>query len=152
MKCSLLVCATIMIGFLVNVATSSNKASIIEPCKEEVTYSRGILERFISSSNWSEERLETGTTGLQVSQIELLTDDNYDNVCEDLNMLNAPGIAMKVGPNNDPKYDYVYYKAGNFYFVVIILAEPSDPNYISIGLSALIIYDENLNEIKGYLF
>lgn len=127
-------------------------SSFWRPCWPEVDHARTIVESVISHPNWESERSETGTNDLNVSQIQLLTNPLFSQKCEVLNEELSEGIAKRSGPNNDRTYDHVYYKVGNFYFVVVVLAQPSDPEYVSIGLSFIMVYDEDLNYLAGYSF
>ena len=54
-----------------------------EPCKPENARARTVLEDFIGDADWAEERTETGATGLTISQIQLLSDDE-DDIPEDM--------------------------------------------------------------------
>lgn len=121
-----------------------------ELCWPEVDKARSILETFITQPNWESERNDTGTDGLSTSQIQLLTDSQFSQICQDLNTKYSQTISTKAGSNNDPKYDFVYYKVENFYFAVIILAPSSDPDEVVMGLSFISIYDNNLNRLTGY--
>ncbi len=110
------------------------------------------LRSFIGDDGWQSHRLTTGTNLLSINQIQALTSPTDDDVCEEFNTHFAPSIAKTVGPDNDKNYHVRYYKAGDFYFVVIILAQPANQDYYLVGLSHLYIYDSNLEKIKGYSF
>lgn len=126
--------------------------AVSDPCWPEVDRALTIMETFITHPNWASERISTGTNGLSTSQIQLLTDSQFSQTCQDLNTRYSQTISKKSGPNNDPTYDFVYYKAGNFYFAIIVPAPPSDPDEVVVGLSFLSIFDSNLNRLAGYSF
>jgi hypothetical protein len=123
-----------------------------DPCWPEIDRARTIIETFITHPNWASERISTGTNGLDTSQIQLLTDSQFTQTCQDLNTRYSQTISKTSGANNDRTYDFVYYKAGNFYFAVIVLAPPSDPDEIVVGLSYISVFDNNLNRLAGYSF
>lgn len=122
----------------------------ISPCRPDVDRARKIIENFLTNPDLSDRRAETGTTGLNISQIQLLDDFSDANACQEFDDEYSQTIAKTSGPNNDRTYDVVYYKAGNFYFVVVVLAPPSDPDVVSVGLSHIMIHDQNLDYIAGY--
>jgi hypothetical protein len=47
-------------------------------------------------------------------------------------------------------YDLAFYKAGNRYFVTLLLKQSDDPDIVTTGLSMIDIYTADLNFIKGY--
>lgn len=122
------------------------------PCRPDVERAHHILETFITHPSWADLRSETGTEGLSKAQIRVLTDPQDFDKCDALHQVHGENLAMTSGPDNDLVYDYVYYQAGDFYFVVIVLAPPSNPDIISVGLSFIIVHDDNLNELAGYSF
>ena len=93
---------------------------------------------FLSDSNLTAARQETGTTNLDTSQIQVVSDPS---VCQTLD--------NEFSSFKDD-YKITYYKAGNFYFVTQILKQPNKTDEVVVGLSFIYIYDENLNPIKGY--
>jgi len=144
-----------ILGFTVNKSTYekfTNKNIILEnkPCRPEVEQAREMIENFMLNPNLSDVRAETGTTGLDISHIQLLDKLEHENACQFLNDEYKETITKSAQPDNDPVYDVVFYKVGNFYFVVVVLAQPSDPDVISTGLSFILIHDQNLNYISGY--
>ncbi|HBX67693.1 MAG: hypothetical protein CL670_12665 [Balneola sp.] len=122
-----------------------------DPCWAEDDYLREVMEHFITSENWSPERIETGTTHLSTSQIELLTNSQDFQTCVDLNEEFEEAIAATWN-NNDRKFDFNYYKAGNFFFVITGMAQSSDPNILVSGVTTISIFDNNLNVLGGYSF
>lgn len=120
-------------------------------CPSDNDLTRGNVERFISHPDWSDNRTATGTSGLSLSQLKVLTDSQNSSTCQYFNSEFADTI-NESWADNSPAYHIVYYKAGGFYFVSIVVAQCSDPEYVSVGLSYLIVFDTSLNEIKGYSF
>lgn len=127
---------------------TANKQAI-SPCRPDVEKARKVVENFLTNTDLSDERIETGTTGLEVSQIQVLDDSQDSNACQEFDQRYQQAI-NKEGANNDNFYDVAYYKAGNFYFVVLVLAPPSDPDSISMGLSHIVIFDDNLDKLAAY--
>ncbi len=121
-------------------------------CPAEVALARNTFKSFIEDDGWASRCIATGTNSLTVGQIQLLTNPTDETVCETLNDLHAGMIAKTVGAGNDKNYDVVFYKAGSFYFVIIVLAQPAHQDYYLVGLSFINIYDSNLQRIKGYSF
>jgi len=98
-----------------------------------------MVENFLTNPDLSGARTETGATGLSVEQIQLVQEPN---VCRQL---------REDYSNQDVEgYDLSFYSAGNRYFVILILDQPENTGEVISGLSAIDIYDENLNFIKGY--
>lgn len=123
----------------------------LNTCPADNDLTRTNMELFISHPEWSDNRTATGTNGLSVSQLQVLTDSQNSSVCQYFNS-EFDDTINETWSKGGSKYHVVYYKAGSFYFVSIVIAQPSDPEYVSVGLSFLIIFDNNLNEIKGYSF
>lgn len=120
------------------------------PANNDLTYAN--VELFISHPDWSDNRTATGTNGLSVSQLQVLSDGQHSSVCQYFNSEYSDTINKTSQPDNDPTYHVTYYKAGSFYFVSIVLAQPSNTEYVAVGLSFIIVYDNSLNLIKGYSF
>ncbi len=123
----------------------------LNTCPADNDLTRTNMELFISDSEWSANRIATGTNGLRVSQLQVLTDSQNSSVCQYFNSEYSDTI-NETWSDGSPTYHVVYYKAGSFYFVSIVIAQPSDPEYVSVGLSFLSIYDNNLNRIEGFSF
>jgi len=123
-------------------------------CPPDNELTRGNVEWFIVKPGWEDARIATGTNGLTVSQLQVLSDDQDLAECEHFNTefsdtINETNSEIEGG---GPAYHVVYYKAGSFYFVSIVIAQPPNPEYHAVGLSFIIIYDNNLNRIEGYSF
>ncbi len=122
-------------------------------CPIDRPQNRAIVESFIDHAAWAAKRVESGTDQLTTNQIELLEDPTDQAACAHFNTSYADAIAMKIGSTNDPRYHIIYYKAGDFYFVTLALAQPpNNPDYIIVGLSFLGIYDDNFDRVAGYGF
>lgn len=121
------------------------------PAQDEIT--KGNVHNFLTKSSWAENRQETGVVGVDANQLQVLSSYNSQDqsACEFLNNEYSLTINEK-WPDGSIAYDVAYYKAGNFYFVSIVVAQPDDSNEVAVGLSFIDIYDENLNRIKGYSF
>jgi hypothetical protein len=98
-----------------------------------------MVENFLTNPNLTDARQETGTTSLSVDQIQPVSD---------------PGVCQQLGADyssqNISDYDLAFYKAGNRYFVTLLLKQSDDPDIVTTGLSMIDIYTADLNFIKGY--
>jgi hypothetical protein len=92
-----------------------------------------------------------GTTNLLSSDIEVLTTSVDGQVCTYLKSLYSSTINEK-WPDNSPAYHVSFFKAGDFYFVSIAVAQPTDPEWMSVGLSMIDVFDTSLNKLAGYSF
>jgi hypothetical protein len=122
-----------------------------DPCWPEDDYLREVMEHFITSEDWSPERIETGTIDLSTSQIELLSNSQDYQTCVELNKEFEEAIAATWN-NDDRKFNFNYYKAGNFFFVITGMAQSSDANILVSGVTTISVFDNNLNVLGGYSF
>lgn len=123
----------------------------IQSCPVDNEINKSIVEDFLTKSFWGAERSETNTVGLSVSQIALIMDPNESNVCATFNTTYTEALDA-VNSIGEPLYNVTYYKTGSFYFVVVTLRQPSDPNILITGVSYIDVYDSNQSYIKGYAF
>lgn len=133
---------------------SSADSSIIvtrDTCPVHNDNNQSIVENYLTDSNWTDKRTETGTDQLNVSQITLLTDSSDSSVCTSLNSTFQEAIDRENGLG-ESLYNVTYYKAGSFYFVAISIEQPSDQNYASVGVSFITVLDQNLNIEGAYAF
>lgn len=122
-----------------------------DPCRPDTKRSRGVVEQFISLSHHKGKRSATGTTHLDVSQINLLDEVQNAEACKYFDSRHEVAInAQRNNDENSPAFDVVYFKIGDFYFVVITPAPLSGPEVVQTGYAGLIIYDLGLNRIEGY--
>jgi len=124
--------------------------AVVQPCSNDNEWARKNVELFISHKDWASERQESGTTGLSASQIKLLDEQDNAEACQFFNNRYEATISEQYDNNNEPVYHVVYYKAGEFYFVSIVLAQPIDPDVVTTGLSYIIIFNKHLNKLAGY--
>jgi hypothetical protein len=134
-----------------NVQNSFAETIFKTPCPEPNDRNKEIVENFLTKSNWATERQETGAGILSPSQISVLTDSNDSSVRASFNTTHQESLEEENG-NGEPAYNVTYYKAGSFYFVVITMRQSDDPNIIGFGLNFIVIYNQNLDLIKGYAF
>lgn len=152
---SFIVAVTLIISAINNESVHSNQYPVqqsLNVCPVDNELTRGNVELFISDPSWSENRAATGTNDLSLSQLQILTDNQDIPACQYFNSEFEETINQTWTGDVGSKYHVVYYKAGNFYFVSIVIAKPTNPKYAALGLSFLIIFDNNFNEIKGYSF
>lgn len=136
-----------------NVQNINNfQSAVVQPCRNDNEWARKNVELLISQKDWAPERQETGTIGLSVSQIQLLDKQKDSEACQFFNNRYKATISKQYEANNEPVYHVVYYKVKEFYFVSIVLAQPTDPDVVTTGLSYIIIFDNNLNKLAGYSF
>jgi len=126
----------------------------VNGCRADNDLTRENMVLFISHPRWKDNRIATGTDGLDPSQLKLLTDDQDLAACQHFNTEHNAAINQthSEAEGGGPNYHIVYYKAGSFYFVSTVLAQPLNPEYHSVGLSFIEVYDNSLNRIKGYSF
>ena len=98
-----------------------------------------MVENFLTNPNLIDARQETGTTSLNADQIQPVSDPD---VCQQL--------GADYSSQNTTDYDLAFYKAGNRYFVTLLLKQSDDPDIVTTGLSMIDIYTADLNFIKGY--
>jgi len=127
------------------------KINLMQDCPESNEDNHSELVNFFTKPYWSEERVVTGTGHLTTSQITLLVDSANSMACTTFNTQYAEAFEEKNGIGEQAN-DVTYYKAGNFYFVVITPRQSEEEGYITFGPSYIDIYDQNLNFIKGYEF
>lgn len=131
---------------------SSINYHLINPCPGDDETNHSIMEEYLTIQEWSNARQETNTSHLETSQIEVLQSPVSDDACQKLNKTFQGFLEEKWPDDNTRKYDVSYYKAGNFYFVVISLKQPEEQDVTASGVAYLTVYDSNLNKIKGYAF
>jgi|AntRauTorckE6833_2_1112554.scaffolds.fasta_scaffold46716_1 hypothetical protein len=110
-----------------------------------------IVEDFLTKPDWTERRAAANVGSLSVSQVKVLTDSNDGSVCSSF-YETYQGFFEEENGIGEPAYNITYYKAGNFYFVVITIQQSNNPDYVGFGVSYIIISDQNLDLIKAYAF
>lgn len=120
-------------------------------CPEPNDTNISILEDFLTKAGWTERREAANVGSLTVSQVTLLTNANDENVCTSFNET-YQGFFEEENGIGEPAYKINYYKAGNFYFVVISIRQSDNPDYVGFGASYITISDQNLDLIKAYAF
>lgn len=122
-------------------------------CLSDNEWTKENVKIFLTDQAWAPERQETGAQGISATQIQVLSNNNSQDepACDFFSSEFGDAIS-KEWPDGDPMYQIAYYKAGNYYFVSIIPAQPDDSDEVAVGLSFLAIYDSNLNRKGGYSF
>ncbi len=110
-----------------------------------------IVEDFLTKPEWAERREAANAEGVSVSQITLLTDANDGSVCSSFNET-YQGFFEEENGIGEPAYNITYYKASNFYFVVVTIRQSDNPDYVGFGVSYITISNQNLDLIKAYAF
>ncbi|MEP0108068.1 MAG: hypothetical protein ABJ387_07290 [Balneola sp.] len=123
----------------------------IANCPANNSTNRSIVEDFLSKPYWSQERTETNTEHLTISQITLLSDTNDSTACTSLNTTYQEALDEKNGLG-EQAYNFTYYKAGSFYFVVITIRQSDIPNYVTSGINYIHIYDQSQDLVEAYAF
>ncbi len=96
---------------------------------------RTVVENFLTAASWAEGRQEVGATGLTASDVQLLTDPEDTDMCQDLN--------EELPLAGDSELVQAYYRAGSFYFAPRVAEEePSTSDLNLFGIS-LAIYEGN---------
>ena len=124
--------------------------SITDKCPKEGYNAIGFLESFLTSDKLLPARQATGTTHLTPSQVQILTDPTNTSICEQITN-SYPQTTSRKYPGTEEKFHHlVYYKVGEFYFVIIKIRPDSNPDTITAGLEYVDVYDSELNFLKGY--
>jgi hypothetical protein len=131
----------------------SNPGNNTIGCPTGQEWTKKNLEIFLTHQDWAPERQETGTVGVSSNQLQVLSNNNSQDktTCEFFNN-EFTNTITKSWDDGSPMYKVAYYKAGNFYFVSIVVSQPADPDRAAVGLSFIDVYDQNLNPVKGYAF
>lgn len=127
--------------------------SNLNPCPAQDELTEGNTVNFLTKQSWADNRQVTGTVGVNSNQLQVLSNNNNQDktACEFFNNEFTNTIA-KAWDDGNPMYKIAYYRAGNFYFVSTVVAQPADQDRAAVGLSFIDVFDENLNHIKGYAF
>lgn len=132
-------------------STSIKVSTVESTCPSQHFKNQRAIEGFLTRDVWSDQRVESNTEDLTVSQVSTLSDDSNSTVCSSFNDIYQEAFDEKNGLG-EPANNITYYEAGNFYFVVITPRQSDNPDYITIGVSYLTIYDQNLELVKAYAF
>lgn len=117
-------------------------AALMESCPPGSENARNLVERFLTAPDLADRRSETGTTGLSVNQISLLTDPQDTATCQTLQ--------ANYGSWSGEFRNIVFYKAGNFYFVAAPLEQSSSSEYVVAGPDFIVVLDDNFEELGTY--
>ncbi|MBO6794058.1 MAG: hypothetical protein JJ895_09110 [Balneolaceae bacterium] len=120
-------------------------------CPTENEKHRTIVENFLTKSYWSQERADTDTDHLTISQITVLNDLVHTSACSTFNDLYQEALTEDNGLG-EHAYSTTYYKVGTFYFVAISIRQSDTPGVVSMGLSYLHIYNDSKELIEAYVF
>jgi len=129
----------------------SEDLTLVSVCPVQNDLNHSIIEGFLTQSSWADQRAETNTEGIAVSQISVLVDPVDSSVCTSLNDTFQEALDEKNGLGEQAN-NITYYKAGSFYFVIISIRQSETENYISIGRTFLTVHNQNLDVIKGYYY
>lgn len=121
-------------------------------CPPETAKTQTIIVDFFTLESSLQRRIEHGMESLNENHIILLTDDDHSTICAELFDIHEQAIVAEYDPGGGKRRDVAFYKAGNFFFVIYAHRQPTDNQQIAFGPSAIIIYDNELNEIVGYSF
>lgn len=154
-------------------ADNGNEMASERTCLPKEPEARSVLEKFIFPGPdkipaWASER-RAGKRILPEldvisgrSQIQALADPDDTDVCRTLNSRYSEELSEKwAGPEGSDEtwyaYDIGYFKADEFYFVVMTpteLPQPDDPNlvHVTTAKQRIDIFDSSLNRIRNYSF
>lgn len=121
-------------------------------CPPETAKTQTLIVDFFTLESSLQRRLEHGMENLNLNQLTLLTDDNHSIVCAELFEIHEQAIVAKYSQGGGKRWDVAFYAVGTFFFVIYAHKQPADSQQIAFGRSAIIIYDDELNEIAGYSF
>jgi len=106
-------------------------------CPRGSERARLMVENFLTNPALSEERSETGTSNLSPERIQLV--QNADTCRQ----LNSEYSQYSV-------HTSTYYKAGDRYFVTLLLEQPVDPQKVVSGISIVVVLNNDLEKIESY--
>ena len=138
------------IALLMTLGISGDHASV-SSCPVSNTTNLKIIEDFLTKPHWSEERAATGTSGLAISKISLLTNSTYSTTCTSLNAIYTEAL-QELNGLGEKAYNVTYFTAGGKFFVLITLRQSTTVGYVTTGLGFIDVYNSNLSLIKGYAF
>jgi|SRR6056297_2381365 len=142
----------LLISFAIYEAGSFKVEAITtDPCPAQNSLNQSVMEGFLTDLVWANQRTDSNTESLSVSQIMVLDDTGDSSACSSFNVIYQEAFDEKNGLG-EPANNITYYEAGNFYFVVITPRQSDNPDYITFGTSYLHIYDQNLELVKAYAF
>jgi hypothetical protein len=148
----LFVALSFLINFTILETSSFTIATTVESkCPAQNSLNQTVIEGFLTDTVWAAQRTESNNERLTVSQITVLDDTSESSACSSFNDIYQEAFDEKNGLG-EPANNITYYKAGNFYFVVITPRQSDDPDYITFGTSFLDIYDQNIDLVKAYAF
>lgn len=130
---------------------SSFASFLPEPCPTENRKNRSILIEFLTEPHWALERQETNTSNLDTSQIKILQSPNNNSICEQFNNQYTEAFTEE-WKSGGKKYDVTYFKVSDYFFVLISLRGPEDPNVAGTGADFLHVYNKSISLIEAYAF
>jgi len=143
---------SLLVSFVTYEAGSFKVEAITtDPCPAQNSLNQSVMEGFLTDLVWANQRTDSNTESLSVSQIMVLDDTGDSSACSSFNVIYQEAFDEKNGLG-EPANNITYYEAGNFYFVVITPRQSDNPDYITFGTSYLHIYDQNLELVKAYAF
>lgn len=122
-----------------------------DPCPGQNSFNQSVMEGFLTDLVWANQRTDSNTESLTVSQITVLDDTGDSSACSSFNAIYQEAFDEKNGLG-EPANNITYYEAGNFYFVVITPRQSDNTDYMTFGTSYLHIYKQNLELVKAYAF
>jgi len=142
----------LLISFAIHETSSFTVVNAVEStCPSQHFKNQRAIEGFLTRNVWADQRVDSNTESLSVSQIMVLDDTGDSSACSSFNVIYQEAFDEKNGLG-EPANNITYYEAGNFYFVVITPRQSDNPDYITFGTSYLHIYDQNLELVKAYAF
>ena len=143
---------SLLVSFTIHETSSFTVVNAVEStCPSQHFKNQRAIEEFLTRDVWSDQRVESNTESLTVSQITVLDDFGDSSACSSFNDIYQEAFDEKNGLG-EPANNITYYEIGNLYFIVITPRQSDNPDYITIGVSYLDIYDQNLDLIKAYAF
>jgi len=147
---------TVLIGFGVNekltpgiFANAYFAAHQSFNCPKETERNRYFVKQFFLNNHLEVRRAELGIGHLTVDDIQILSNPEDDTVCQQLYLNHQQAIEYVSAPDEKKLREVVFYKAGQYYFVIVQFRLPDNPNQIIYGVQGITIYDQNLNRLVG---
>lgn len=118
----------------------------IQACQVDATgRGRRIVNRFLISLNHADSRAQTGTAGLDTTDVRLLVDpaDTQDCIAHNT-FVELPN------PQSRPE-SWMYFQSNQGHLFVVEILPPTPPGVIRLRWTPMIILDSTYNFLGGYM-
>lgn len=123
----------------VAVAFVAPPSAYSQSCTSPNEMARQMVNNFLLKPNLRYARVETGVESYAFYEPTVVSDST---VCAEL--------AKDFSPEAMDGWSVSYFKLGPKYIVNAVVKQPDTPGVVSMGISAVYVYDQKFNLIKGY--